>query len=105
MNARTRHLKIKVKNCAEEAHIIRKEEQKTYGMERWNLQHHRKTHLRRITRLNQLAYGFLRGIPYSAMESKTATDPSWEAVEGIAMRFGGDPEEFGLWLSEAKSPL
>lgn len=54
-------LKIKVKNLAEEARIIRKEEAKVHGMEKWQLQHHRKTVVRAAARRTQLAYQICRG--------------------------------------------
>lgn len=54
-------LKIKVKNLADEARTIRKEEQKLHGMEKWNLQHHRKTVVRSAARRSQIAYQICRG--------------------------------------------
>lgn len=54
-------LKIKVKNLADEARTIRKEEQKLHGMAKWNLQHHRKTTVRSAARRTQLAYQICRG--------------------------------------------
>ena len=97
MNARARHLKIKVKSLAEEARIIRHEEHQTAGMERWNLQHHRKGHLRWYTRCNQLAYGCLKGIPYSQLEQKCSEPPSWGEIKKLIVRFGGTKEQFEEW--------
>jgi len=54
-------LKIKVKHLAKEAQIIRKEERKLFGMEKWELQHHRKTTLRDAARRTQIAYAIVRG--------------------------------------------
>ncbi len=54
-------LKIKVKHLAAEAKIIREEEQKLSGMEKWNLQHHRKTTVRDAARRSQFAYAIVRG--------------------------------------------
>lgn len=54
-------LKIKVKNLADEARTIRKEEQKLHGMEKWKLQHHRKTKVRDAARRTLIAYQWIRG--------------------------------------------
>jgi len=54
-------LKIKIKNLADEARTIRKEESKLHGMAKWNLQHHRKTVVRAAARRSQLAYQICRG--------------------------------------------
>ncbi len=55
------YLKIKIKHLAAEARIIRTEERKHHGMEKWQLQHHRKTVVRDAARQAQLAYAFIRG--------------------------------------------
>lgn len=55
------HLKIKIKNLAEEARIIRSEERKVRGRDRWELQHHRKTVVRDEARRSQIAYAIIRG--------------------------------------------
>lgn len=54
-------LKIKVKNLADEARTIRKEENRLHGMAKWNLQHHRKTVVRSAARRTQIAYQICRG--------------------------------------------
>lgn len=54
-------LKIKVKHLAEEARIIRKEENKLYGIDKYYLQQHRKTTVRDAARRTQLAYAIIRG--------------------------------------------
>ena len=54
-------LKIKIKNLADEARTIRKEEQKLHGMEKWKLQHHRKTVVRDAARRSLIAYMKIRG--------------------------------------------
>lgn len=105
MNPKLRHLKIKIKNLADESRTIREEEAQTSGQEKWNLQHHRKTVVRSAARRNLLAYGYLRGIPYKKMEPKTCNDSQemeviFKAVEKIAVRFGGEGEEpFREWLA------
>ena len=99
-NERIRHLKIKIVNLADEARTIRREEQKTHGMERWNLQHHRKTVVRDAARANLLAYAYLRGIAYKRMESpNTRKEIEWSRVRKIIKTFGGDPEGAEAWFA------
>ena len=54
-------LKIKIKNLADEARTIRTEESKLHGMEKWKLQHHRKTVVRDAARRSLIAYQMIRG--------------------------------------------
>ena len=62
-------LKIKVKNLADEARTIRVEEQKLHGMEKWNLQHHRKTVVRDAARRTLMAYQIVRGRDWESSAS------------------------------------
>jgi len=55
------HLKIKIKNLADEARTIRVEERKLHGMDKWDLQHHRKTVVRNAARRTLIAYQIIRG--------------------------------------------
>lgn len=63
-------LKIKVKNLADEARTIRKEEQKLHGMEKWKLQHHRKTIVRDVARRSLMAYQICRGRDWEPSASR-----------------------------------
>jgi len=63
-------LKIKVKHLALEPSIIRHEERKVSGMNKWDLQHHRKWNVRNEARATQLAIAFLKGKPYKSVEPK-----------------------------------
>jgi hypothetical protein len=69
------HLKIKIKNLTDEARTIRKEERKVRGMDRWHLQHHRKTVVRMAARRTQIAYAIIRGRDPEACASR---DPFWQ---------------------------
>lgn len=55
------YLKIKMKSLMAEARIIRFEERKTCGMEKWKLQYHRRTTVRAAARRTQFAYALIRG--------------------------------------------
>lgn len=101
---RIRHLRVRIKELATEAKHIRHEERQCSGMERWHLQHHRKTTVRPAARRYLLAYGYMRGKAYRSMEPvvREGNEPSWKAVEKIVTKFGGDPAELEQWYS---SPL
>ena len=114
-------LKVKIKSLAAEAKIIRGEEGKqrkhiakarSVGNETWLAQHrakrdglraHRKDVVRYEARHSLLAYGFLRGVPYRAMELKCHEPPDWSKVLKIAERFGGGSRdnEFKAWREAA----
>lgn len=70
-------LKIKVKHLAEEARIIRKEERKAFGMEKWTLQHHRKTTVRDAARQTQIAYAIVRGKERCKTLHPNSKDSRW----------------------------
>lgn len=102
MNTRLIHLRIKIKTAAAEAGFIRAEARKVRGDTRWDLNAHRTGKLRNHARVNLLAYGALRGVPYSAMERRCELPPDFPGVEKVALRFGGDPERVEYWIGEAQ---
>ena len=90
-------LRVKLKSLAAEARIIRKEELRF----RFNpsihdsLYLHRVKDVRREARVTLLAYQYLRGIPYKAVESLSHTAPDWSRVERLVKKYGHtelDPE-------------
>lgn len=81
------YLKVKIKSLAEEAKIIRFEERKNKVMRR-GLEYHRKTVVRSEARNTLIAYAFIRGIPYSRVESKAKTKPDWEKVRTMVQKYG-----------------
>lgn len=141
------YMKVKIKTLAEEARIIRREEQKQKGWinvltqqqsfrhakdaprpdERtnwpdiedaqqksddaydlfWGLHRHRTQELRRTARINHLAYGFLRGVPYKNMENGAYDFPNLKKVEETAKRFYDYGDNlfkmvWDNWVDEAK---
>ena len=68
-------LKIKAKHLATEPAIIRHEERKVTGMDRWDLQQHRKWDVRNEARATQLAIAFIKGKDINKIEPKRR-DPS-----------------------------
>ena len=105
MEDRIRHLRIKIKNLADEARTIREEARKTSGMTKWDLNHHRTTVVRRHARENLLAYGLLRGVPYHAIERKCHEPPNWHNIESTAVRFGASLSDAVGWVAEARAYL
>lgn len=84
-----RALRVKVKSLAEEARIIRREENlaKT-PWEVLNLREHRTGIVRRAMREALLAYGFIRGLAYGKMEAKANDPPDWKNVRSMVVRYG-----------------
>lgn len=124
--SRAVHLKIKIKYLAVEARIIKKEEQKVLAHARKcnstprlqeyaeghyvdyeGLREHRLNVVRKHSRLNGLAYGFLRGTPYAQMEAKTHSPPDFGEIRKLAKRFGavGDLSRWDQWLRDAERHL
>lgn len=89
---RITYLKVKIKSLAIEAQIIRKEENKCIAFcdeeTYYGLIDHRKKHIRPISREANIAYGFLRGMPYHKIEVNPKTEPNWEAIDKNCMNFG-----------------
>ncbi len=90
-------LKVKVKHLAEEARIIKREERKVRGMERWKLQHHRKTVVRDAARRALIAYLICRGKPHEQHWKKRETTPAFvlkkdgEEVDRMVRKYSARP--------------
>lgn len=89
-------LKIKIKSLATEATIIRTEEKKLTGERRNFVHNHRVIDVRQAQRATLLAYGYLRGMPYRAIERTTRWErapydrpgPDWAKVAGMVVKYG-----------------
>ena len=84
-------LKIKIKSLAAEAQIIRKEERKLHGMDKWGLQNHRKTVVRNEARRSLIAYQHIRGRdPACHFHSDEAIRRGidWPHVERMVRKYG-----------------
>ena len=83
-------LKVKIKHLAEEARIIRKEEQKLHGMEKWKLQHHRKTVVRQAARRSQAAYQICRGRDWQSCTSHCELTRwgDWKEIDRMVRKYG-----------------
>lgn len=104
------YLKVKVKSLAAEARIIRLEERRAKAQKRKDLllglQSHRRGIVRTASRSTHLAYGFLRGRPYHAMERTTRTEPNWDAVQKMIEKYGQEDrrllaQKFADWKDAA----
>lgn len=112
-----RGMKVRIKELAQEAKFIRLEENKIKSKQKivmacyvWNkpkirpdilsedfmkLYIHRINNVREAARAAQLAYGFLRGIPYSKIESKRKPEKEYKfkytilpEVKRLVFKFG-----------------
>ena len=83
-------LKIKIKNLADEARTIRKEEGKLHGMAKWDLQHHRKTVVRDAARRSQIAYQMIRGRDWSSSASheEVVRWRDWKEIARMVRKYG-----------------
>lgn len=111
------HLKIKTKHLAAEARIIKHEERKLWRRNRKSpserraaaargLREHRIEVVRTHARSTHLAYGFLRGRAYRAIEDRrTRSVPNWTEVERMVLKYGQEDsrvlkQRFERWRSE-----
>lgn len=81
------YLKVKIKSLAAEAKIIRIEERKNKKA-RAGLAEHRKGTVRTAARHTLLAYGFIRGRKYSAIEAKCQRPPNWDNIWRMVDKYG-----------------
>ena len=104
-------LRVKIKSLAAEAKIIRQEAKRYPGnsSERGCLNWHRISVVRNEARAAQLAYAFLRNIPYSVVESKGSKPVDVSRVSKLAEKYGywyvnGRHKEEGVlrWLAGEK---
>jgi hypothetical protein len=102
---RREQLRVKVKSLAAEASMIRREEKKQYRHARKlkvppvladELRDHRRRFVRPEARSAHLAYGFIRGMPYEAMERSAKKPPNWEQVKRLCHKFGPTPFTLAL---------
>ena len=90
------YLKIKIMSLASESRIIRREEKKWPGTSvvYQGLHNHRVVEVRQEARASLLAYGFLRGRSYAALEKGghncPPTTPDWPKVLKLAQKYGAD---------------
>lgn len=105
-NSNLIYLKIKLKHLGAEGRINNEEQRKlkdTWRMEKWkakaaaraayqathqSVRKHKIDVVRPEARATNLAYGFLRGRPYAALEERFYDVPNWERVAQIVLDFG-----------------
>jgi hypothetical protein len=84
-------LKIKIKNLADEARLIRRETAKARDPQTKNqLWLHRTTVVRQAARNTQIAYAFIRGRPYRSVEPKATRPPNLTEVRRMVKQYGVD---------------
>lgn len=113
------YLKIKIKSLAVEAQIIRFEERKVKAQRTWarahqqpetaleaefqGLQLHRKYDVRSEARLSQIAYAFVRRIPYARIEPAGSKPFDKKRVAAMVTKYGLTPakeaeERLAEWI-------
>lgn len=96
-NARAARGRIRFKKAQAElarvGYIGKQESDVVTGVDSLHL--HRVKNVRRELRSANLAYGFLRGIPYAAMEQFSWTQPDWNRVQRLAEKYSEDNVEKG----------
>lgn len=107
MNINAIKLKIKAKSLAEEARIIRKEEQKLHGWRKSVISEHRRFDVRNEARATHLARTFLRGKSYKSVESSSSHTSGyiWEKIQkrvlAMVQKYGDrktTKEDISFWL-------
>lgn len=97
-------LKVKVKHLAEEARIIRKEEQRNCGDTRDWLYLHRIYGVRPECRATHIAYAFAKGTPLEKVEKFPDTIPVnvWARVtKMISLYSNKSTKEYKDWISSS----
>lgn len=119
------YLKIKIKSLATEAQIIRFEERKVKTRRAWHrlhqkddiafesefngLREHRRNEVRGEARLSQVAYGFLRRVPYSTIEPTGSRSFDKKRVCAMLAKYGHIPsaeaaERLDIWIKGDEQP-
>lgn len=81
-------LRVKLASLVAEARIIRRQEQRTFGVLRNELAVHRRGTVRAAARETGLALGFIKGRKWEDMEPQYHTTPNWKAVETMVKKYG-----------------
>jgi hypothetical protein len=81
-------LRIKLLSLVAESKIIRRAEARTHGVLRDEMARHRANVVRSVTRSTHLAYGFVRGRTLDQMEATSRTEPDWEAIKKMLVKYG-----------------
>jgi hypothetical protein len=110
-------LQVKLISLADESRTIRRIEHKLkraqknwpkLKAERESLRDHRKDDVASSSRATALAYGFLKGKPYKAIEARRFTDPDWKSIERMVKTYaavGTDlTKQLEAWKAEAGKP-
>lgn len=105
------YLKVKIMSLAAEARIIRQQTRRFPGDHpaRIGLYDHRTRDVRNESRSALLAYGFLRGRAYSAMEKSCHVRPDFKRIEELVKKYGTDDprlrmQRFAEWKDGAIKP-
>jgi len=100
----THTLRVNIKSLANESKIIRKETKKCKdSIIKGVLNFHRVETVRKESRITQLAYAAIRGIPYSKIEPNPKSQPDWKKVESKIKKHTHYMYNCDVWINEAKN--
>jgi len=73
----------------------------------WGLRYHRTGEVRSEARSALIAYGFLRGLSYSKVETNPKSVPDWTRVKELVRKYGEDNlnermARFDEWMKQAQ---
>ncbi len=97
---------MKIKSLAEEVRILRFEKKRIDKNCVWYLNLHKNTVIRPESRYSLLAYAYLRGMPYKAVEASCKESPKVSRIAKLAARFDGYEsldariDKVSKWLNE-----
>ena len=115
---RARLARLKQQHLSDPIQKEKAESQLSYAERNFWSQRWHRDDLKLDARIAHLAYGFMRGVPYSAMENicygpikgMGGSEPNWKAIEGTVSRFSTDEDKpqdimqrFAEWLADAKA--
>lgn len=90
-------LKVKLKSLAAESCIIRSETKRAPKAMKDALATHRRGVVRLAARSTLLAYSFLRGKPYHAIERSCHLQPNWQDVRTMVKKYGRKSQADETW--------
>jgi len=62
----------------------------------WGLRDHRRSDVRTEARSANIAYGFLRGHTYASIEQLSFSQPDWERIQRLIVKYSGEDERIVL---------
>ena len=84
------YLKVKIINLADEDRTITRLARRVNNSQKWSMISHGRFVVKPEARAAQLAYAFIRGVPYSKLERNPRSAPDWKRVEQLVRKYAID---------------